>query len=461
MSWELPDWAKQDEQELQTFGLMPQVPYIRASDYETASQDEFLYYLKRRLGITPAISYSTTLNRGTWFHAFAAKEFDGSAPEPPDLLVKRKHELAHLLQQGGSSAGFIERQVGYEEVDYQMARAWWTAAISTPIGQHGTIPEILGRFRVIGSEVGLRTTIPGVPVGVLAGRVDLLLLDPRSNHLWVVDWKTAAAATEDRLSTCLYEFQTNHYLTILSLLLRKPVFRRKFHLPADTQMGGMLHFAFQKPSIKLSGNDRDYEVDTTKPNAPRKYYGEPKFENYLRRVQDWVNGSGEYEGRETNNPVNFSQVDAGLLLDKRRMYRYQSDLNWMLDLALRPANPYLFRSNVNSTRDYGSLSEWAPFYFTNVWEWPAVIKAGNFLIGHRDAEEQYASEFVPTAATSSARRGYKRLTASGRSRLSNGHKPLLTRFAQEVSRPAAKAEASLVALAAATGEEAPQAADAG
>lgn len=420
----LPDWAVSEREGLEGLGLVARVPYLRSSAYEDASHDEFLFYLKDRLGLRPAISYSAALSRGTWFHAWAAHTLDPlRAPHPDTLLQVRKSEIAEVLP--STSASRLAAILADEERDAQMGKAWFEAASKVPIGTHGPMLEYLNnpRWVMLGTELGFRTLLPGGKLGVLACKYDVLLFDKTTNLLWIVDWKTSAEDTNTRLSSCLYEFQTNHYLTILGLLIRKPFFRRKFGLPKKgVQLGGMMHIAIQKPTIKLSGNDRDFVVDTTKPTAPKKYHGEPRYENYLRRVTDWITGSGEYAGRVTANPVNYSAVDAGVLLDQRRMFRYQSELNWLMELAYRPPNPYNFRANINSTREYGTLSPWAPFYFTNPREWPAVLKAGNFVIGHRDGEESYVGEAVPESALSSKR---------GWSRLSNRRRAYLRAAAEE------------------------------
>lgn len=391
-----PQFVNDAADQLERLGLVARVPYLRSSGYETGCHDEFLFYLKYRLGLRPGLSYSQALNDGSWFHAHAAAALDIEAPSPWSLLEARKAEIVALLS--GASAARVEAILEQEVKDYQTTRAWWETACTLPIGRHGTLLEFLTnpRFRVLGSEVNLRVQLPHLRL-IAACRLDLLLLDTVSNLIWIVDWKTSAEDTETRLSTCIYEFQTNHYLSIISLLLQKSWFRKRYDLTADTQLGGMFHFAFTKPGIRLSGLDRDFTVDTTKPTAPRTYHGEPKFENYLSRLRERLSEPQPI-------PVtNFSRVDAGLLLSDSRMYRYRSDLGYLINLATRPATPYTFRANINSVRSHGSLSPWAPFYYVEPRQWPSVLSAGNFVIGQPDDQEQYEGPRLRPSALSGRR----------------------------------------------------------
>ena len=43
-------------------------PLLRSSDLRGLA-DPFSWFLTRRLGLTPAVSHSKALSRGSWFHA--------------------------------------------------------------------------------------------------------------------------------------------------------------------------------------------------------------------------------------------------------------------------------------------------------------------------------------------------------------------------------------------------------
>ena len=66
------DRARSARHYLESEGLVPRIPSIRSSDYSSSLSDPFGYYLRRRLGLIPALSYSEALSRGSYFHTLFA-----------------------------------------------------------------------------------------------------------------------------------------------------------------------------------------------------------------------------------------------------------------------------------------------------------------------------------------------------------------------------------------------------
>ena len=100
---------------LRHHGITDQPPTLRSSDYESCLSDPFRYYLTRRLGIYPALSWSKALNRGSWFHVMLALiDNPQQATIYCGLMAKRALELRticfdvfYILGASGTEPGRI------------------------------------------------------------------------------------------------------------------------------------------------------------------------------------------------------------------------------------------------------------------------------------------------------------------------------------------------------------------
>lgn len=385
---------------LERFGLVAQHPYIRSSDFELASrQDEFLFYLRRRLKLTNPLSYSEALSRGSWFHAHAQTLSDAPTISLPDQLKTRLEELKTACDSLGIIGQKKVEILQREEKDYQVAQVWWQAIMSCT---EPNAKAFLESFRCLGTEVGVRTIyrLGQAPI-ILAGIFDRLMLNEGDDSLWIADYKTTDEAPTIRLATAPVEFQSIQYLTILALLLEEDWFLELYDLRPDTKVGGIIHVAFQKPSIDFCSKDRDFNLIKGPRGAIKKeYVGEPKLSNFTVRVRDWIMGEGEYlhlqPDIQREPRVNWSIIDAGLLLDDNRLKRYARDLEWLSSLANRPAYPANFRQASHHLREYGKVSSWLPFYLNHPREWPDLIRRMGLQIGENDARRDFIGPDLDT-----------------------------------------------------------------
>ncbi len=385
---------------LERFGLVNQRPYVRASDFNLAtSRDEFAYYLRRRLRLVHPLEYSLAKERGSWYHAWAETYTNPLSTAPETRLNARCQELKEAGVRMGMSGASITDMLTRERHDMQVAQAWWESAIAS---KRPNLQDFLDSFRTLGTEVECRTIYRlGTSPIILGARMDRLLYNEDDDTIWALDYKSTDMAPSVRLSTVPIEFQSVHYQTLLALLLEEEWFLELYDLRPSTRVGGMIHVAFQKPSIEFSGKDRAYNIVTgPKGGQKKEYYGEPVWANYLARVKDWMNGTGEYlheAPKLINEPrVNWSVVDAALLLDDNRVKRYIFELEWLGSLANRPAHPSNFRQASFHLTEYGKLSKWAPFYLNHPREWPTIIKHEGFLIGDQDADRPFIGPNLKT-----------------------------------------------------------------
>ena len=396
--------------------MEPVVPSIRSSDYECLLGDPFRYFLTRRLGIRPALSSSQALARGSWFHVAAEyDDFHGLySPSHPGvsrfytLLDKRVEELTETCARLGIVGDARRTIVATEREDAETALAWYSAAsrvVITPTIK--TFRDYFSRpfWKVLGREVPASFPHrydfnPALP---LARRTtfDLLVQDLNTNLLWVVDWKTCSEPTTVRLASCPIEYQTLHSLYLLEDLLKTGIVSHHFpSVNEDTKVGGMIHVAIQKPSLRFGQQDRDFTLDTSplksgprkgQPRNEKNFHGEPKLANFLARCEDWYQGIGDYTHlqpeRNASPTVNISHTYFHKL-DEEARSDYLARTEFIGSHAIRDPVPSNFLKSASNIAPYGTLSPYAPFYLCPPSQWPEIMHRDNFTIEHRDLSPQ-------------------------------------------------------------------------
>jgi hypothetical protein len=406
---------------MQAHGIYARIPPIRASSYQKLLSCPFQYYLSERLGLFPALSWSEALSRGSWFH----KRLEVADHTPEEVAAFMTHTLNSRfseIREIAKATGIVGDQLGLilqkEEEDCRTSWAWFDAACEVPITTRPLVTfgptlnkytgEVISgyfqhpRWKLLGRELLVTVSLPGFRTP-LAGRLDALYHNLDSNTLWILDGKTCREAPRIRLAICPVEFATRHYLFMTQELLDSGLLHSRYQLPSDVKLGGMVHVAFQKPTINFAQCDRDYTLDTTPlKSGPRKgeprnekvFFGEPRIHNYLTRCRAWYLSKGEYEAlrpaRETLSddpttgpPVNMSWTSASIL-DEDTLLEYRSQLEFIHEYATRNPVPFRFPRVGSSCLSFSRLTPYFPFYVTPPKDWPEVIQVGRFIQKHRD-----------------------------------------------------------------------------
>lgn len=424
---------------------MPRIPSIRSSDYSSSLSDPFGYYLRRRLGLIPALSYSEALSRGSYFHTlFALYDRDDRWQIFKRQCSSRLEEINKICKDLRITETHRADAVQNEQIDQAMASAWYNAFENLPCINNDSALDVLSdNFTKLGAEVRLTWVDDRFPKTRQVAQFDLLLLNRKTNKLWIVDAKTTSQPPLIRLSTVKEEFQTMHYLHALEWFFARGLLHKQYNLPANVQLGGMMHMAILKPSIQFGQADRDfywesdgkrtgvsgrimrapvnlqefgdYVIKWTK-NQPspepccgtmdeclhvlhqatgkkpeRVYMGEPSLAKYKERCMRWYKGEGEYLDRvpdfRNDPPVNISYTHASVYLDKDWRMDYLSRVAMIYKLATQEANPCNFLKNIDALRMGSKLANYSPFYLTEPKDWPALVQTQQFLVAHRDAGE--------------------------------------------------------------------------
>lgn len=429
---------------LESEGLVARIPSIRSSDYGSALSDPFGYYLRRRLGLIPALSYSEALSRGSYFHLlFALYDRDDRWQIFRRLCKARLDEVNRISKDLRIVESARADAILNEQLDQAAASAWYAAFEQLPCMNGGSALDLFSEnFIKIGAEVRVTWVDERFPKTKQVAQFDLLLLNRKTNRLWIVDAKTTAAPPLIRLSTVKEEFQTMHYLHALEWFLSRGLLHERYpRLPKDVELGGMMHVAILKPSIQFGQADRDFHwasegkrtgvagrimrspvnlrdqgehvikwtanqpylepfcgtVDEclaelherTGKKPERVYDGEPSLDNYTKRCMRWYEGRGEYLDRapdfQNDPPINISYTHSSTMLDKDWRADYLSRVAMIYNLATLEANPCNYLRNIDSIRMGSKLALYSPFYLTEPKEWPALVQAQHFLVAHRDA----------------------------------------------------------------------------
>jgi len=418
----VPTGRGQDAQRwMEYHGYVDTTPSIRSSDYEGVLHCPFQYYLSRRLGIVPVLRWSKALSRGSWFHKkleLYREPLEISKTCMNTLLDDRLDELKEICQTLGIKGESKDKVLEREKKDFTCASAWYEVAMNLELPQNKipTINQFLkqSHFRHLGSEVGIRLHMPKIhKTGkvMLTAVLDTLLYHEEQNSLYIVDAKTTAGSAEERLITCPLEFQTQHYMMILKLALDNNLLQQIHGLPEDVRVGGMIHIAVQKPTIEFGMKDRDFEeVEHTLQRGPRKgqveirrnYSGEPRFDNYIERCNDWYRGQKEYEHLAEkwvmSPPINYSLTYGTLLSDEDFLDEYYARVNLIRNYVQCKAFPKNFPRSASHLRQFGRMSPYTPFYLTPPKEWPDIIKAESFIQVDRDEGVEFIVDAPCTAS---------------------------------------------------------------
>ncbi len=437
------DRARSARTFLESEGLIARIPSIRASDYSSALTDPFGYYLRRRLGLTPPLMYSEALSRGSYFHTlFALYDRGDRAQIFKRQCQTRLDELNALCRDLRISENARVEAIQNEQIDQAFATSWYEAFETLPcINSNPAAQYFRSNYTKLGAELRLTWVDERFPRTRQVAQFDLLLLDRRTNRLWIVDAKTTASPPLVRLSTVKEEFQTMHYLHALEWFFDRGLLQERFKLPANTTIGGMMHVAILKPSIQFGQLDRDFHWESegkrtgvagrimrspvnlqdqgthvikwtanqpyTEPfcgtvdecleelykhtgKKPEKVFaGEPSLSNYTARCLRWYTGQGEYLDKVpdfvNDPPINISYTHSSIFLDNDWRADYLSRVAMIYKLATLEANPCNFLKNIDSIRMGNKLAHYSPFYLTEPKDWPSLVQSQQFLIAHRDA----------------------------------------------------------------------------
>ena len=283
------------------------------------------------------------------------------------------------------------------------ARAVFEASIDTPVphidfrDHPWTVRKFLSldHWRTVCNERTFRYYNEDVKHTCVV-QFDVLKYTPSTNELWVIDFKTSGETVFDKSRNLTFDFQTKHYLYALRHLVESGYLAEHFDVPPDAKVGGIIHVLIQRPAIRISNEDRDYEEVEKKKWAGTKReqtvtemqpVGEPLFANYLARVHEWYTGTGRYETdalRVAREPrVHRSVIRSSILTDDDYQ-EYTATARAIADMAKR--EPYPANFPRIAAVNWKKSSPLLDLYTMPVVDWPEWIVRNNITQSHRNAE---------------------------------------------------------------------------
>lgn len=421
---------------LRSFGIVDSIPSIRSSDFGTAIERPFLYYLTRRLNLAPAnrMEEREAIIVGDYFHLLMELEHLGPENQKRlyyERLKEQITEIVRVCEMTGKRADYsIEKaeQLAYSTeamyhavLDYKLPGTELSRGIKHLLEQE---------FQELGDELLLSYRHKDFPRSVLTIQVDRLLYRPASDEVWILDYKTSGKDTVERLATCTYEAQTRHYVFTLRELMPKII--EEYGLPRSAKVGGMMHLAIKRPDLRLTDADRPFEYQSEgkrtgwvgsarpiyNPNLSVKQWDvecrsmHPPFDSKadsFQKKDDALTFLHEATGKKPEKvytgerdvrlltrrikekyrdmdpaspPVNLSRTPIDAVLDEDGEYEYLSDLKAVYSYATRPANPVAFSRRTGLSK----TDRWYPFHVAEPAQWPDLIRLGGLVQYQRDNE---------------------------------------------------------------------------
>ncbi len=402
---------------LENFSIIPnQNPPLRSSMVGSALSDPFQFYLTSRLDLKPALQYSEALSRGTWFHTCMEAFYQDPATASlffDRKLQERQAELTRIMAEVGIPPTGHQDILNRERHDALTSRSWFFASAALPIipvtggGETESVIQYFRRpyWRVPTLNGRASTELllgwwDGTNLSVI--KPDLLVYHQDQNKLWLVDLKTTSLTPRDRAKSCPFDFQTIHYQYVMDQLLRERVIQEPLGLPTDVQLGGMIHWIVQKPPLKFGQGDRDFTMTRrTLSRGPRagqtieeKVFaedGEPRTENYVRRIYEWYSGTGEYtherQDRLQNPPINLSFTNWRGELDRDSLSEYDWVKSRIKALCTCEPHPINFpRTGQSLVPTWGSENPYAELHHASPTAWPNIIRQNHLIVQRRDPQ---------------------------------------------------------------------------
>lgn len=230
------------------------------------------------------------LDIGTLCHAYLEEAATGVG------RAKKKYQEMQAL---------ILKEVAYDKQRFELADLEDNKNLARVMAQLFTKRYPLTRLlegktttdsEMLFAEKTIKVRIKGIPIpieGTLDGGYDL-----GNDGCWIDDYKTASESPKERATTASFEFQMVVY----------PFLFAQWLLENERSWGrvrGFIHSIIQKPSIIFCGKDRNFRVNKKvlksgpskgEEREEKEFYGEPIWENYVARCNDWYEGTGEYKG---------------------------------------------------------------------------------------------------------------------------------------------------------------------
>jgi len=266
---------------------------VSQSSFSCGMKCERCYLYRYRWGLRPKVAqYTPSADLGTIYHWLKKEGADGV-----EVVRKRvrsiQEKLMERIDAGEDLTGDLARSAG--EITNLFNKALVMAQIFWE--KYPPNPNLITLCR----EEAIECEITGLPA---KGRLDHIQMNGNTGVVWIRDEKSSSLSFAELCTGYEFSIQCRWYRLLAEAWLKRKKEKIKkdatdigIGLPtARAEVSGFVLDYMMFPGIKFCDSDRDFteEPHTFKSGKrkgeteiSKKYFGEPKFENYLKRVKQW------------------------------------------------------------------------------------------------------------------------------------------------------------------------------
>jgi hypothetical protein len=157
-------------------------------------------------------------------------------------------------------------------------------------------------------EVGFRIRLDKAPtpesdplIVEVMGTIDHMIHDEKTDRIFIRDYKSSQRDPMFTTTGYQWSLQCRLYRLLAGAYLQEYLDKEGNKPFSGRHVDGFILDVLQVPRISMCNKDKDYdEVEHTISRGPRKgeielrreYRGRPKFENYLKRINEWFQQEG-------------------------------------------------------------------------------------------------------------------------------------------------------------------------
>ncbi len=268
---------------------------MHQSSIKTCLRCKRKYLFRNRYCIRPKqAKYSPATNHGRLVHRLHDLGPDGVGTVRQEVK-DRQIGLWNQIEEGEDLLGYLAREAN--DLDNQFNKALVICNLLW-----AKYPET-DRFKVLAKETEMGAILrlgEDNMFAHLVGTIDKLVLDTKTDLIWIRDTKTSGDDAAMTLTGYQFGLQLQIYKILANIWLAE---QKEFpELDNNRTVDGFIVDFLQTPGIILSAKDRDFtEHDHVLKSGPRKgqvekrriYEGDPLFENYLERCKQWYKENGD------------------------------------------------------------------------------------------------------------------------------------------------------------------------
>ena len=271
-------------------GCTPVTPNIRQSIFKAAQSCKLRFAFEHRYGLRQRQGgYSSPRETGTLVHSVLRALYDGK-PLTEAMKAAEKDRDRLLDEIADNADGAIQLAGLRSKLALDLAKS---IAIARVFWDRYALD--LDRWQTVATELAVTLKVSGI-TQPLNGTIDRLMLDTKTNELWIFDIKVTGDDPTKRHSTTGLDPQAKMY----KLLVTAAIQSGQLDIPPDAKLTGVVFEVIRRTSLSLKSRwpltkKLAAELGIPPPEGSNKTRPQTLNE-YCDEVMRQYNGTGEFEG---------------------------------------------------------------------------------------------------------------------------------------------------------------------